>query len=121
MEALLQAAARSRTPPASLNDEGPEAAAATPAAAEAEVEAGPLGVARLLLSPGVRAPFGLGCALMFFQQFSGINAVIFYSASILQAGGIDDPNQGGLLIMGVQVLMTAVPTHVERRARCDPK
>ena len=29
--------------------------------------------------------------------------VIFYSASILQAGGIDDPNQGGLLIMGVQV------------------
>ena len=78
MEAMLQAAARSRAASASHADDAAGAAPATSSpssAAAAAAAAGPLGVARLLLSPGVRAPFGLGCALMFFQQFSGINAV----------------------------------------------
>ena len=32
-------------------------------------------------------PLVISLALMFFQKFSGINAVIFYSASIFQAAG----------------------------------
>ena len=54
--------------------------------------------------------------LMVFQQFSGINAVIFFSSSILQSGGIDDPNEGGLIVMAVQVVMTGVAVLLMDRA-----
>lgn len=44
---------------------------------------------------------------MFFQQFSGINAVIFYSEGIFkQAGGNIDPQLCVILVGVVQVLMT---------------
>ena len=78
---------------------------ANPVGEAAEKRAG--GV-RALFAPGVRRPFFVGCMLMVFQQFSGINAVIFFSSSILQSGGIDDPNEGGLIVMAVQVVMTGV-------------
>ena len=41
--------------------------------AGAEAAAPPSGV-RGLCAPGARAQFGIGCALMLTQQFSGINA-----------------------------------------------
>jgi MFS family permease len=69
-----------------------------------------------LFVPGVRAPFGIGCMLMFFQQLSGINAVIFYSADIVSLSGMKDPNLGGLIIMGVQVAMTGVAVLLMDRA-----
>lgn len=44
---------------------------------------------------------------MFFQQFSGINAVIFYSEGIFkQAGGNIDPQLCVILVGVVQVVMT---------------
>lgn len=69
-----------------------------------------------LFSKGVRKQFFVGCMLMVFQQFSGINAVIFFSSSILQSGGIDDPNEGGLIVMAVQVVMTGVAVLLMDRA-----
>ena len=86
---------------------------ANPAGEAAEKRAG--GV-RALFAPGVRRPFFVGCMLMVFQQFSGINAVIFFSSSILQSGGIDDPNEGGLIVMAVQVVMTGVAVLLMDRA-----
>ena len=47
--------------------------------------------------------FAIGCTLMIVQQFSGINAVIFYAGDIMSTTGMDDPNVGGLIIMGIQV------------------
>jgi len=75
-----------------------------------------VGGVRGLFSKGVRKQFFVGCMLMVFQQFSGINAVIFFSSSILQSGGIDDPNEGGLIVMAVQVLMTGVAVLLMDRA-----
>ncbi|EDS37791.1 sugar transporter [Culex quinquefasciatus] len=47
--------------------------------------------------------------LMFFQQFSGINAVIFYTVPIFQsAGSTMDPAICGIVVGVVQVLMTFV-------------
>lgn len=86
---------------------------ANPVGEAAEKRAG--GV-RALFAPGVRRPFFVGCMLMVFQQFSGINAVIFFSSSILQSGGIDDPNEGGLIVMAVQVVMTGVAVLLMDRA-----
>lgn len=57
--------------------------------------------------------------LMFFQQFSGINAVIFFSVSIFKSAGSNlDPNICAIIVGVVQVLMTfAAAALVERAGR----
>ncbi|XP_012063528.1 PREDICTED: facilitated trehalose transporter Tret1-like [Atta cephalotes] len=48
---------------------------------------------------------GVAYGLMFFQQFSGINAIIFYGYSILEATGVGMDSQLELVILGsVQVV-----------------
>lgn len=56
-----------------------------------------------------RNAFFIALLLMFFQQFSGINAVIFYTVPIFQsAGSTMDPAICGIVVGVVQVLMTFV-------------
>jgi len=45
-----------------------------------------------LLSPHLRLPLLIGILLAVFQQFSGINAIIYYGPSIFKAAGIDSSN-----------------------------
>ena len=45
---------------------------------------------------------------MLIQQFSGVNAVIFNSSSILKSAGIKDSNTGSLYVGGVQIVVTMV-------------
>jgi MFS family permease len=59
-----------------------------------------------LFAPAARPPLQVAFGLMLAQQFSGINAVIFFAADILLRGGIADPNVGGLWIMALQVAAT---------------
>lgn len=77
------------------------------------------GVRDLLGVPANRKGFLICVSLMFFQQFSGINAVIFFSVSIFKAAGSDlDPNICAIIIGVVQVLMTfAAAALVERAGR----
>ncbi|CAH1267647.1 SLC2A6 [Branchiostoma lanceolatum] len=62
---------------------------------------------REFTQPSLLKPFAIGMALMFFQQFSGINAVIFYSVSILEDAGIDG-HTGAIIVGAVQVVATFV-------------
>ncbi|KAI8115321.1 hypothetical protein FF38_03879 [Lucilia cuprina] len=57
--------------------------------------------------------------LMFFQQFSGINAVIFYTVPIFQsAGSTLDPSICSIIVGFVQVVMTlASSVMIERAGR----
>lgn len=66
-----------------------------------------------------RRGFIICVLLMFFQQFSGINAVIFFSVSIFQSAGSKiDPAVCSIIIGVVQVLATlAAATLVERAGR----
>lgn len=45
-----------------------------------------------LTSPAIRLPLIIGIVLAVFQQFSGINAIIYYGPSIFEAAGIDSSN-----------------------------
>ena len=54
-------------------------------------------------------PFLLVLMLMFFQQFSGINAAIFYSSQIFQKAQIKNPPLVSLLAVGlVQIVATFI-------------
>ncbi|MCO5591832.1 hypothetical protein L7F22_045825 [Adiantum nelumboides] len=42
-----------------------------------------------IMEPGVRGALVMGCTLQFLQQFSGLNAVLYYTPQILQASGAE--------------------------------
>ena len=57
----------------------------------------------------VFVPMILSVALMFFQQFCGINVVIFYAGSVLQSADVSNPDLKADLGVGViQVIFTLV-------------
>ncbi|CAG4967342.1 unnamed protein product [Parnassius apollo] len=63
--------------------------------------------------------FYISCALVFFQQFSGINAVLFYMNTIFNAAGSDlDPSIATIIIGAVQVVASMItPLVVDRLGR----
>ncbi|KAF2034572.1 monosaccharide transporter-like protein [Setomelanomma holmii] len=48
----------------------------------------------------------LGCAIQFFQQWTGVNYFFYYGATIFEAAGIEDPIQVQLILGAVNVFMT---------------
>ena len=57
----------------------------------------------------VYIPLILGLVLIFFQQSSGISAIIFYAAKIFQTAGVSQPRQTAVYVVGgVQVIATAI-------------
>ncbi|EER08990.1 hexose transporter, putative [Perkinsus marinus ATCC 50983] len=50
----------------------------------------------------------IGIMSQVLQQFSGINAIIFYQTSIFQAAGIDNKDEVALTVMAVSVGVTAI-------------
>ncbi|XP_025065491.1 proton myo-inositol cotransporter [Alligator sinensis] len=59
---------------------------------EEEKEVGAAGpvICRMLNYPPTRRALIVGCGLQMFQQLSGINTVMYYSATILQMSGVQD-------------------------------
>lgn len=56
----------------------------------------------------VRRPMIVGCLLMTFQPFSGINAVFGYSTQIFGFAGVDDALLSALLAAGTNVFATVI-------------
>lgn len=64
---------------------------------------------REFASPSLYVPLIISIGLMIFQQFSGVNAVIFYSANIMGSAGFDsNPKIAAVIIGGVQVVATFI-------------
>ncbi|XP_032523324.2 facilitated trehalose transporter Tret1 [Danaus plexippus] len=63
--------------------------------------------------------FYISCALVFFQQFSGINAVLFYMTDIFESSGSDlQPAIATIIIGAVQVVASCItPVVVDRLGR----
>lgn len=59
------------------------------------------GALSMLTTKGPRMALICGLGLMFFQQFSGINAVIFYTNNIFQSAGSNIPPVIATIIVGV--------------------
>ncbi|CAG5021092.1 unnamed protein product [Parnassius apollo] len=60
--------------------------------------------------------FYISCALVFFQQFSGITAVLFYLNTIFSVTGSDiDPSIATIIIGGVQVVASMITPLVADR------
>ena len=61
-----------------------------------------------LISPTLLKPLGISMGLMFFQQFTGINAMVFYTVSIFKsAGSTIDKNHATIIVGFVQLICTA--------------
>ncbi|XP_049929785.1 proton myo-inositol cotransporter-like isoform X2 [Epinephelus moara] len=60
---------------------------------EKEAGAGGLVILRILSNGPTRRALIVGCGLQMFQQLSGINTVMYYSATIVQMAGVRDDKQ----------------------------
>ena len=60
-----------------------------------------------LFGPRLRIPFLIGVGIFMFQQFSGINAVIYYSTSIFAMAGMAQGTSNVLATVGVGVVNVA--------------
>lgn len=59
---------------------------------------------RVLFSPRLRTPLLIGIGIFFIQQFSGINAVIYYSTKIFELAGFNSSTTSTLATIGVGVV-----------------
>ncbi|KAF1920244.1 general substrate transporter [Ampelomyces quisqualis] len=63
----------------------------------------------------------LGCALQFFQQWTGVNYFFYYGATVFEAAGIQDSIQVQLILGAVNVAMTIPGLYlIERLGRRLP-
>lgn len=68
----------------------------------------PAGSVGDLFKGGAKKAMFIAVCLMLFQQFSGINSVIFFSGQIFDDAGFHDANTAALIVSGVQVIVTAI-------------
>ncbi len=76
-----------------------------------------------LVAPRLRLPLIIGIGIMFFQQITGINTVIYYAPTIFQMAGFESATAAIAATIGVgvlNVLMTIVAIYVIDRIGRKP-
>uniref|UniRef100_A0A8D0EFT2 Solute carrier family 2, facilitated glucose transporter member 3 n=1 Tax=Salvator merianae TaxID=96440 RepID=A0A8D0EFT2_SALMN len=73
-------------------------------------------IAELFRSPNYRQPIIIAIALQLSQQFSGINAVFYYSTGIFKDAGVEKPVYATIAAGVVNVIFTVVSLFLVERA-----
>ncbi|KAE8582440.1 hypothetical protein XENTR_v10020127 [Xenopus tropicalis] len=69
-----------------------------------------------LRSPAIYKPFLIGIFMMFFQQFTGINAIMFYADTIFEEANFKNSSLASVIVGLVQVAFTAVAAMIVDKA-----
>ncbi|GFU72043.1 facilitated trehalose transporter Tret1 [Trichonephila clavipes] len=69
-----------------------------------------------LMKPDILIPALLSFALVFFQQSTGSNAILFYTVDIFAAAGSSDANISTIIIDAVLVIATAISSGIMDKA-----
>ncbi|XP_043844905.1 solute carrier family 2, facilitated glucose transporter member 8 isoform X3 [Dromiciops gliroides] len=69
-----------------------------------------------LKNPAIYKPFLIGLLLMAFQQFSGINAMMFYAQTIFEQANFKDSSLASVIVGVLQVVFTAIAALLMDRA-----
>ncbi|XP_056408757.1 solute carrier family 2, facilitated glucose transporter member 8-like, partial [Hyla sarda] len=68
------------------------------------------------MAPSIYKPFIIGILLMFFQQATGINAIMFYADMIFEEAKFQNSSLASVIVGLVQVVFTAVAALIMDRA-----
>ncbi|XP_076853854.1 solute carrier family 2, facilitated glucose transporter member 8 [Brachyhypopomus gauderio] len=69
-----------------------------------------------LKDPGVYKPLGVGVMMMLLQQFTGINAIMFYAETIFEQAHFKNSDVASVVVGATQVVFTAVAAFIMDRA-----
>ncbi|KAM4696989.1 solute carrier family 2, facilitated glucose transporter member 8 [Rhinophrynus dorsalis] len=69
-----------------------------------------------LKNPSIYKPFLIGVLMMFFQQFTGINAIMFYAETIFEEANFKNSSLASVIVGLVQVFFTAVAALIMDKA-----
>ncbi|XP_036383213.1 solute carrier family 2, facilitated glucose transporter member 8 [Megalops cyprinoides] len=69
-----------------------------------------------LRDPGVYRPLAVGVLMMLYQQFTGINAIMFYAESIFEDAHFKNSDVATVIVAVIQVVFTAIAAMVMDRA-----
>ncbi|XP_053551326.1 solute carrier family 2, facilitated glucose transporter member 8 isoform X2 [Bombina bombina] len=69
-----------------------------------------------LKNPSIYKPFVIGILLMFFQQFTGINAVMFYADTIFEEANFKNTSLASVIVGLIQVFFTALAALIMDKA-----
>ncbi|KAM8933991.1 solute carrier family 2, facilitated glucose transporter member 8 [Pelodytes ibericus] len=67
-------------------------------------------------NPSIYKPFLIGIFLMFFQQFTGINAIMFYADTIFKYANFKNSSLASVIVGLIQVFFTAVAALIMDKA-----
>lgn len=64
--------------------------------------------ASMIMDPVNRRALIVGCGMQAFQQLSGFNTLMYYSATLFKEIGFDDPTAVGLIVSGTNFVFTLI-------------
>ncbi|KAJ8415572.1 hypothetical protein AAFF_G00425520 [Aldrovandia affinis] len=69
-----------------------------------------------LRDPGVYRPLAVGALMMLYQQFTGINAIMFYAESIFEDANFKSSDVATVIVAVIQVIFTTIAAMIMDRA-----